>query len=372
MKRATTATVLVGPNVLLREGLARILTAAGFRILASASGVDYPIPSSLPQKQPILLIIDVGDDFDTAFAQMKSFKQRYPAGRVAMLAHQRTLNIMVAAFRLGANAYLAKVATCDTFIKSLELVMLGVTLLPSEILSFICHRQHRSRAAGHSGHAVHHVNVPDDGNADKVGDDGEMIGTKGETNELVPRAMTSLTPLSTRQQSILRCLIQGDSNKSIARQLAISEATAKVHVKAILRKIRVHNRTQAAIWAISTAPVISGKDDISHEQVTEAAAAAPARSATLSTNWRAERAQDPTPSAATASPKAARTSVAPAERAGRPKTDVPKNVATVAGERAIAAAASASHPINPPLSGYASVSRPPGPWPALSERSSTG
>ena len=370
MNRATTATVLVGPNALLREGLARILSAAGFRILASASGVGYPIPSSLPQKQPILLIIDVGDDFDTAFAQMKSFKQRYPAGRVAMLAHQRKLNIMVAAFRLGANAYLAKVATCDTFIKSLELVMLGVTLLPSEILSFICHRQHHSRAAGHSGHAVHRVNIPDDGNADKDSD-GEMIGTKGETNELVPRAMTSLTPLSTRQQSILRCLIQGDSNKSIARKLAISEATAKVHVKAILRKIRVHNRTQAAIWAVSTASVISVKDDISHEQVTEAAAVAPARNATLSTNWRAERTQGPPRSAATASPKAARTSTAPAERAGRPKTDLPKNVVTVAGERTIAAAASASHPISP-LSGYASVSRPPGPWPALSERSSTG
>ncbi len=103
-----------------------------------------------------------------------------------------------------------------------------------------------------------------------------MIGTKGETNELAPRDMASLTPLSTPQQSILRCLIQGDSNKSIARKLAISEATAKVHVKSILRKIRVHNRTQAAIWAISAAPLMSANDDISPEQVTEAAAA-PAR-----------------------------------------------------------------------------------------------
>jgi two-component system nitrate/nitrite response regulator NarL len=272
MNRATTDTVLVGQNVLLREGLARILSPAGFRIFASESSVDYLISNSLPQQQPILLIIDVGDDFDIAFAQMKSFKQRYPAGRVAMLAHQRQLRTMMSAFRLGANAYLAKAATRDTFIKALELVMLGVTFLPPEILSFICHQHDRSRAASHSGHAAHHINAPDD----KDGDAGEMIGTKGETNELVPRDMASLTPLSTRQQSILRCLIQGDSNKSIARKLAISEATAKVHVKSILRKIRVHNRTQAAIWAISAAPLMSAKDDISPEHVTEAAAA-PAR-----------------------------------------------------------------------------------------------
>ena len=149
-------TVLVGPNVLLREGLVRILSAADFSILASASGVDDPVLSSLPQEQPILLIIDVSDDFDTTLAQIEFFKQRYPAGRVAVLAHQHQLTEMVSAFRLGANAYLVNVATCDTFIKSLELVMLGVTLLPPEILTFISDRQDRSRgsATGQNGHAA--------------------------------------------------------------------------------------------------------------------------------------------------------------------------------------------------------------------------
>ena len=54
-----------------------------------------------------------------------------------------------------------------------------------------------------------------------------------------------------REKSILRYLIEGDSNKSIARKIDITEATVKVHVKAILRKIRVHNRTQAAIWGMN-------------------------------------------------------------------------------------------------------------------------
>jgi two-component system nitrate/nitrite response regulator NarL len=266
-------TVLVGPNVLLREGLARILSAADFRILASASGVDDPVLSSLPQEQPILLIIDVSDDSDTALGQIKSFKQRYPAGRVAVLAHQHQLTEMVSAFRLGANAYLVKVATCDTFIKSLELVMLGVTLLPPEILTFISDRQDRSRngrAAGHNGHAADDEGDADDGHADDDdddddgGDDGEMVGTEVGTNEHVSQAKSSYTPrLSARQQSILCCLIQGDSNKTIARKMAIAEATVKVHVKAILRRIRVHNRTQAAIWAMSNGPFMSAKDDAS-------------------------------------------------------------------------------------------------------------
>ena len=50
---------------------------------------------------------------------------------------------------------------------------------------------------------------------------------------------------------ILRCIIEGDSNKCIARKIDVTEATVKVHVKAILRKIRVQNRTQAAVWGIN-------------------------------------------------------------------------------------------------------------------------
>jgi two-component system nitrate/nitrite response regulator NarL len=57
--------------------------------------------------------------------------------------------------------------------------------------------------------------------------------------------------LSPRQKSILGYLIEGNSNKSIARKIDVAEATVKVHVKAILRKLGVHNRTQAAIWGMS-------------------------------------------------------------------------------------------------------------------------
>src|SRR3546814_3750398 len=57
--------------------------------------------------------------------------------------------------------------------------------------------------------------------------------------------------LSDREIEILRCLISGDANKIIARRLEITEATVKVHIKAILRKLRVMNRTQAAIWAVT-------------------------------------------------------------------------------------------------------------------------
>lgn len=56
--------------------------------------------------------------------------------------------------------------------------------------------------------------------------------------------------LSPREAEILTSLALGHSNKAIALLHKLSEATVKAHLKTILRKLKVHNRTQAAIWAI--------------------------------------------------------------------------------------------------------------------------
>jgi len=57
--------------------------------------------------------------------------------------------------------------------------------------------------------------------------------------------------LSERENQILRSLLKGESNKMIANRLGITEATVKVHLKTVLRKIGAANRTQAAIWALN-------------------------------------------------------------------------------------------------------------------------
>ena len=61
----------------------------------------------------------------------------------------------------------------------------------------------------------------------------------------------SVRRISDRERHILHNLLAGHSNKMIARQLNISEATVKVHMKAVLRKLNVRNRTQAAMWAVA-------------------------------------------------------------------------------------------------------------------------
>jgi two-component system nitrate/nitrite response regulator NarL len=60
--------------------------------------------------------------------------------------------------------------------------------------------------------------------------------------------------LSPREREVLSHVVEGHPNKVIAWRLGMTEATAKVHLKSLMRKIRVDNRTQAAIWALANLP----------------------------------------------------------------------------------------------------------------------
>jgi two-component system nitrate/nitrite response regulator NarL len=223
LRQRSFAVILVGRSILLREGLAKILRAANFCILASVSSADDLRPSKAKLYLPLYLIVQTGDDFDIALEQIALFRNRHPDARIAIVADHCRTNVVASAFRAGANGYFVNVITCDRFIKSLELVMMGETIFPSAFL-IDANRLHLAEAAA-SGR-----------NGEKI-----AFSTEDATAPL----------LSPREKVILRCITEGASNKCIAHKIDIAEGTVKVHLKAILRKIRVQNRTQAAVWGLN-------------------------------------------------------------------------------------------------------------------------
>jgi two-component system nitrate/nitrite response regulator NarL len=225
-RRQSFATIIVGKSVLIREGIARILSVGNFRTLASVSCADDLSASKLQTHPLLVLIVHAGGDFEAAVEQIELLRERHPKARIAVVADHYRLDEMVSAFRAGASGYFIDVMTCDVFVKSIELVMMGETIFPPAFMSSILHYE------------SDHFAKPESRN-----DNDRAIAFTAE------RGVTQ--QLSPREKSIMQCLIAGDSNKCIARKIDIAEATVKVHVKAILRKIRVQNRTQAAIWGMN-------------------------------------------------------------------------------------------------------------------------
>ncbi|MEM7634212.1 MAG: response regulator transcription factor, partial [Pseudomonadota bacterium] len=219
-------------NPLLRESLSRFLQKSSFNVAALASCVDELSSAALPHDRAILLIIDGCDHPGDACGQIERFRQDHAQGRVVVLANHCAPGEIAQVLRSGANGYFATIATCDDFIKSLELVMGGQTVLPSEALASVL-------VGGTPG----------------AGDKTAHCGTV-PAEVPVPVGSVEMPQLSARELYILRCLTEGSSNKVIARECDIAEGTVKVHVKAILRKTKVQNRTQAAIWALNNRALV--------------------------------------------------------------------------------------------------------------------
>jgi two-component system nitrate/nitrite response regulator NarL len=216
-------TFLIGKSVLMREGIVRILRTENFRVRASVSSPDE-LTGTFRRRHLLFLIVHTGDDFALAVAQISLVRDKYPNARIVIVADHYRSNGPDLAFQVGAAGYLVSDMSCDAFVKSIELVMTGEAVFPPAF---------QTSAHDGRGEYRHHTAGEDEG-----------------TNLVAPDD-ASAPQLSPRELAILRCLINGNSNKCIARKIDIAEATVKVHVKAILRKIRVQNRTQAAIWGMN-------------------------------------------------------------------------------------------------------------------------
>jgi len=221
--------ILVGKSILLKEGLTRLLREADIRIVASVTRAGDSLPSKIRLHRPLFIVVNTGEDSGTAVEYAEVLRNQHSSSRIAIVSDHCRMDELVSAFRAGVNGYFIDAMTSDVFIKSIELVMMGATIFPPAFSTF---------ALGHSG------DLPD-----------RAAPRETRATILIGTDNTSVPQLSAREKSILRCLIEGDSNKRIARKINIAEATVKVHVKAILRKIRVENRTQAAIWGINNGSV---------------------------------------------------------------------------------------------------------------------
>jgi two-component system nitrate/nitrite response regulator NarL len=231
MRSRRSLTIVVGRNSLRKDGLTQFMRSADFGMVTSVTSADDLCASRVQQHQVLYLIVHTGSDFEAVVEQIEPLKRREPGARVVVIADRYRLNEVATAFRAGANGYFVDLTSREVFIKSIELVMLGETVFPPAFLPFALDPEGEHNDDASARHGCVTVTP------------GERIGPE----------------LSPREKSILHCLVEGDSNKRIARKIDIAEGTVKVHIKAILRKIGVHNRTQAAIWGMNSGWLVPNK-----------------------------------------------------------------------------------------------------------------
>lgn len=202
---------LVSLHDISREGLHQILSSDGFNILMSCRNVSRIVEAGIDPECSV--VIDI-QDRDIQMEAIAAIHSACPSAKIAVLVEQFDMGNLIECFDAGVDGYIVKSMSSQPLITALRLVTLGQKVLPSELAGLL--GRHSLDHAGSNGALEH-----------------EIEGAN----------------LSARERDVLCCLMAGYSNKVIARQLDVCEATVKVHVKAILRKLDVSNRTQAAMWA---------------------------------------------------------------------------------------------------------------------------
>jgi two-component system, NarL family, nitrate/nitrite response regulator NarL len=218
--------VLLCKNSLLRSGLKHLLADTCFAASDAAFDETSPLPCG-SDATPALFIVDANDSNGDVAEAVRHLKVQHSQARVVVVADCLEPNTVLAMHNAGADGFCLTSSSRDVLIKSLELVVLGHTVLPSTLVLPML-RERVSRPERSSDSVV----------AAKI--KGSHLNTRN---------------ISPREAEVLGCLAEGLSNKVIAQKLDIAEATIKVHVKAILRKIGATNRTQAAMWATEHLPM---------------------------------------------------------------------------------------------------------------------
>ncbi len=219
-KEPEVTTALICDSPLLRSGLHHMLSGTPFMVAEEGPTTD-PRLVSARAREPALVILAVNQLSSRTPEMVRQVKARHPAARIVVLSNHFDLEFVRQGLEAGVNGFCLTESSRVVLITSLELVMLGESMLPRTVVRSIL--------------------------------DGMAVNTGPEPASEVPHEPKASDPgarsLSAREAEILSSLMEGIPNKLIARKLHVTEATVKVHVKAVLRKIGVANRTQAAMWA---------------------------------------------------------------------------------------------------------------------------
>lgn len=224
--------LLVDGRPWTRESLARALEAAckSFRVLC-VSEVGDLARMEVQGAALVLLNATGAERFDRCvLAAIAAARSCLPALPIVALSDNRDPKCILCAIDHGLDGYIPISTEVKLVINSLRFVAAGGTFVPAELV-----------LESLDARALNAIPVEHDG-----GVDGEARSTAVQGAAAVRLLLKALTP---REQAVLQVLRQGKSNKHIARELDMREATVKVHVRHIMRKLGAANRTQVALLA---------------------------------------------------------------------------------------------------------------------------
>jgi two-component system nitrate/nitrite response regulator NarL len=209
----TSTVLIVDDHPLFRRGVAQLL-AMDPQIQVVGEAADQAGALAMArQHEPDLILLDLNLKGESGIDILSALKDEDAARRVVMLTVSDAPDDLMQAIRAGADGYLLKDMEPEDLLVRVREALIGTTVISDAL-------------AGRLAAAL-----------------------RAEAQDSSRKSERDLALLTDREQAVLRCLADGQSNKLIARTLSITEGTVKVHVKHLLKKLNFRSRVEAAVWA---------------------------------------------------------------------------------------------------------------------------
>jgi two-component system nitrate/nitrite response regulator NarL len=207
--------LLIDDHALVRKGIEELLQSRGVQVVASVGSGEEGVRRAreLPAD---LILLDVKMPGMNGIETLKRLRASGVSAPVVMLTMSREDDDLRAALRTGAQGYLLKDIEPEDLVPALEAALQGNNVIAQEL----------------------------------VGSLARMVRGDAGPEPAAPRTTAPFAELTPRELEILECIADGSSNKMIARALQITDGTVKLHVKAILRKLGMRSRVEAAVSAV--------------------------------------------------------------------------------------------------------------------------
>lgn len=200
-KNAKISILVVDDHFVVRAGLSGSINAEPDLIVRFEASTGRQAVELYREHKPDIVLMDLRLPDMTGTEATRTIRQEFPAAKIIMLSTYDGVEDVYRALQAGAASYLLKSTQRDELLKAIR--------------------------------AVHA---------------GERYVTPAIAAKLAERV--SYTDLSSREMDVLRGIADGKSNKEIAAALSITEVTVKLHVRSILSKLQVNDRTQAVTAAL--------------------------------------------------------------------------------------------------------------------------
>ena len=205
--------VIIDDHPLLRKGLQQLADLSpAIEIIGETDSGKLGL-AMVKELKPDLVLLDLNMPQMNGLKTLEILKQLVPAPKVAILTVSDAQEDVTAALRGGADGYLLKDMEPEDLLEKLQELA--------------------------EGHLVMSPSI------------AECLALALRTENQSIQETQAAKGLTEREREILIHISEGESNKMIARNLQIAEATVKGHVKHMLKKLQLRSRVEAAVWAVT-------------------------------------------------------------------------------------------------------------------------